>query len=75
MRPPWHARDLRLLPGGQRGVEIGQHLGRLRFELGDLVDDGRQIAARRQRLHLVDARIDVGDRLLETEIGTHENLR
>ena len=66
MRAALTARHLRLLPRRERRIEVREHLRGFRLELGDLLDDSRRIPARRERLHLVDPRIGVGDRLLET---------
>ena len=48
MRPLRMARDLRLLPGRQAGVEIGQRLFRLAFEPRQLVADRDGVACCRQ---------------------------
>ena len=45
MRPLRMARDLRLLPGRQFGVEVRQRLRRLGLEPLDLVGDGGGIVA------------------------------
>ena len=71
MRPLWMARDLRLLPGCQLGVEFPQRLVRLGLEALDLVADGDGVAARRHGAQLLDLGLQFGDRLFEIEIAAH----
>ena len=71
-RPPLDARDLGFLPGGEGGVEVGERLLRLRLELGDLLGERGQVALLGDGAQFVDAGVDIGDGLFETQIGAHE---
>ena len=75
MRPALDARDLRLLPRRQRSVEIGEHLGGLRLELGDFLAEGRGLPFGGEGAQLVDARVDVGHGRFETRISAHMTLQ
>ena len=74
MGPALNARDLRFLPRGQHGVELGESLGRFRFELGDLLVDRRGVALGCQSAQFVEARVDVGDWRFEAQVGAHKTL-
>ena len=75
MRPALDARDLGLLPRRQRRVEIGERLGGLRLELGDLLAEGRRLPFGGERAQFVDARVDFGHRRFETQISAHMTLQ
>ena len=69
VRPLRMARDQRLLPRRQIGVEIGQRLRRLLLDLADLLADIG--AGRGERAQLVHLGIEFSDGLFEIEVGAH----
>ena len=75
MRPLRMARDLRLLPRRQLGVEVAQRLRRLGLEPVDLVGDVGGVAARLHGAQFLDLLFEFGDRLFEIEIGAHRVSR
>src|SRR5690349_41508 len=70
MRSRRPARHLRLLPGGEVFVELGERLVRFCFEALDLVGD-RHVAARLHGAQLLDLLFEFADRLFEIEVGAH----
>ena len=74
MRPPLCARDLRLLPRRQAGVEIGQRLFGSGLELADFVGQRRRIALLRHGSQFIEAGLDIGDCRFKAEIGAHPVL-
>ena len=64
------ARDLRLLPGRERLVELFERECGLHFEARDFVADSRGVAAV-GRAQFVRLRFKLGDRFLEIEVGAH----
>ena len=71
MRPLRMARDLGLLPGREARVEVGQGLGGLGLQLGQLFADRRRIPALRQGPEVFDPGFQFGDGLFKIEIGDH----
>ena len=71
MRPLRMARDLRLLPGRQVGIELLERLRRLGLEPRDLLADGDRVAARAHGAQLLDLGLELGHRLFEIEIAAH----
>ena len=71
MRPLRMAGDLDLLPGSERGVEIGERLGGLGLELRQLLGDGDALAPLGQRAQFLHLGFELGDGLFEIEIGAH----
>src|SRR5262245_49449907 len=66
------AGNLRLLPGRQLGIGVDQRLLRLLLQLGDLLGDRhRAVLLAVQRLEIGDLALELGDRLLEVEIGAN----
>ena len=75
VRPVGMAGDLRLLPGRQPRIDVGERVARLLLERGDLVGDGNAVAlARLQPFQLLDLAFQVGDRLFEIEECSHALL-
>ncbi len=70
VRPVRVARDLRLLPGGELGVGIDQRLVRLLLQPRHLLGDRDGVVVAVDGLELGDLALELGDRLLEVEIGT-----
>jgi hypothetical protein len=60
MRPLRVARDQRLLPGGQRGVEVLQRRRRLGLQPRDVVADRDRVALLAQRPQLLDLGLELG---------------
>ena len=71
MRPVGMAGDLRLLPGRQLGVDVGERLAGARLQPGDLVIDGDRVALVAERAQLLDLALEIGDRLFEIEVAAH----
>ena len=70
MRPVGMARDLRLLPRRELGVGVDEGLLRLLLQLRHLLGDGHGIVvAAVDGLELGDLAFQLGDRLLEVQIG------
>ena len=65
------AGDLRLLPGVETLVEVGQYLGGLLLQPLDFFGDRHGLVAGGQRPKLGDLAFQLRDRLLEVEIGRH----
>src|SRR5882672_4744172 len=63
--------DLRLLPGRQLAVDIGQRLRGAGLEARDIVVDGDGVALGAEGAQLLDLALEVGDRLFELEVDTH----
>ena len=74
MRPVGMAGDLRFLPGGQPLIDVGERLGGLRLELGDLLADRHRVALGAERAQLLDLALEVVDRLFEVEECKHPDL-
>ena len=74
VRPLRMARDLGLLPRRQIGVEIGERVGRLALETGDLLADRRRGVGIGERAQLLDLGLDLGDRLFEIEVAAHQRV-
>ena len=73
MRAQLMARDLGLLPGGQRGIKIDERLLRLDFEPGELVANGHGIALLPELAQFLDLGFKLGDRLFKVQIATHRH--
>ena len=71
MRPLRMARDLRLLPGRQLGVEIAKLLRGFGLEPGDLVGDVGRVVAGLHRAQFLGLGLKFGHRLFEIEITAH----
>ena len=71
MRPLRVARDLDFLPGRERGVKIGERLGGLGLELGQLLADRDALSLLGQRAQFLHLGFEFGDGLFEIEIGAH----
>ncbi|GJE72516.1 hypothetical protein CHKEEEPN_4073 [Methylorubrum podarium] len=67
--------DLRLLPGGEGGVDLGERLRGLRLQAPDLLADRDGAVALAQRLEFLELRLEFRDGLLEVEIGAHHRHR
>jgi hypothetical protein len=63
MRPVGMARHLRLLPGRQLRIDVGQRLVGPRLQPVDLVADADGVALVAERLELLDLALEVGNRL------------
>ena len=73
-RTPLSARDHRLLPGREIGVEIGQRLIGSGLELADFLGKRGRIALLRHAAHFIEPGLDIGDRRFKAEIGAHQIL-
>ena len=71
MRPLRMARDLRLLPGREIGIEFLEREGGLHLEPADLVADGDRAAGLGHGAQFLDLGLQFGHRLFEVEIGAH----
>ena len=71
MRPLRMARDLRLLPGRQIGIEFLERDRRLDLEPADLLADGDRAVALAHGAQFLDLGLQFGHRLFEIEIGAH----
>ncbi len=71
VRPVGMARYLRLLPRRELGVSVDQRLLRLLLELRHLVSNGGRPIVAVERLQVGNLALQLGDRLLEVEIGAH----
>ena len=71
MRPLRMARDLRLLPRAEAGVEVLQRRRGLGLEPRHVVDDRDRVVALAERAQLLDLRLELGDRLFEIEVASH----
>src|SRR5215467_8715824 len=69
--PVGMARHLRLLPGRQLRIGVGKGLLRLLLKLGDLLGNARGTLIDVDRPKFGDLAFELGDRLLEVEIGAH----
>ena len=65
------ARDLRLLPGREIGIEIGKRLPGLGFEPRQFLANGNGIALRREHAQLQNLGFEFGNRFFKVEIGAH----
>ena len=71
MRPLRVAGDLRLLPGGEVGIEFLQRRRRLGLQPADLVADGDRVAGLAHGAQFLDLGLQFGHRLFEIEIAAH----
>jgi hypothetical protein len=71
VRPLRMARDLRLLPRREAGIEIGERLLRLGFEARQFLADRDRVPLRCDVPQLLDLRFELGDGLFEVEVATH----
>ena len=69
MRPLRMARDLRLLPRRQPGIELLERDRSLALDAVDFLADG--VAVGMQRAQLVDLGLELGHRFFEIEVRTH----
>ncbi len=63
--------NLRLLPGGQFGIELLERLTGLGLHAGDFVADGDGVAGGLQRPHFFNFGLELGHRFFEIQVGTH----
>ena len=71
MRPLRMARDLRLLPGREIGIELLERQRRLDLEPVDLIADGDRAAGLGHGAQFFDLGLQFGHRLFEIEIAAH----
>ena len=71
MRPVGMARDLHLLPGRQRLVDVAQRVPERFSSRRDLIADIDRLAVLGELLQLEDLAFEIGDRLFEIEIIVH----
>ena len=71
VRPLRVAGDLRLLPGGEVGVELLERRRRLGLQAGDLVADGHRVAGFAHGAQFLDLGLQFGHRFLEIEVAAH----
>src|SRR5262245_20350261 len=73
-RPVGVARDLRLLPGREAGIEVLERLGGLRLQPADLLPDCRRALGGLDGAQFVKLSLDLGNRLRKVEIAAHRPL-
>src|SRR5580704_15402842 len=71
MRPLWMPRDLRLLPGRQIGIKIGERLLGLGFEPGQFLANGNGVALRRDLAEFQNLGFEFGNGFFKIEIASH----
>ena len=69
------ARDLRLLPGREVGVEVRSVCAALASRRRDLLADGGRAVAGLERAQFLDLGLDLGHRFFEVEIAAHVSIR
>lgn len=72
MRALRMARDLRLLPGGQLGVDVGHRLAGAHFQPADLIRRVDALIFLGKLAKLVDLAFEIRDGLFEIEVIVHE---
>lgn len=65
------AGDLRLLPGREGGVELGEGRGGLALEPRHVLGDRHRAVAGAEGAQLLQLGLEFGDRLFEIEVGAH----
>ena len=71
MRPLRMARDQRLLPRGESGVEVGQRFLGFGLEASQLLADGDRAFAASHRTQFLDLGLEFGNGFFEVEVGAH----